>query len=236
MFAARRRRTVWLTVLVCISLVALASAGGAQARVLDAPLREVLPGQIAISASAGPGGSISPTGEVGVDPGASQDFTIAADTGHHIDDVVVDDVSQGAIGSYTFTTVDAAHTIAATFAIDTFTITATAGPNGSITPGTGSVAYGLEPGVTPSRPPPATTSHRLTVDGQPQTPQGSWLHVQQRRREPLRFPRAFAIDTFTITATAGANGSITPGTVLGRLRLEPDLHHHARHRLPHRFD
>ena len=56
------------------------------------------------------------------------------DTHHHVVDVVVDGVSQGAIGSYTFSNVTADHTISATFAVDTNTITASAGANGSVTP------------------------------------------------------------------------------------------------------
>ena len=43
-------------------------------------------------------------------------------------------VSVGAVTSYTFTNVLANHTISASFAINTFTITATAGTNGSIAP------------------------------------------------------------------------------------------------------
>ena len=49
-------------------------------------------------------------------------------------DVLVDGVSVGAVTSYTFTNVTANHTIAASFAINTYTITATAGANGTIEP------------------------------------------------------------------------------------------------------
>ena len=49
----------------------------------------------------------------------------------------------GAVTSYTFTNVIANHTISATFDIDTFTITASAGAGGSISPlGAVSVNYG----------------------------------------------------------------------------------------------
>ena len=41
-------------------------------------------------------------------------------------DVLVDGVSVGAVTSYTFTDVTADHTIAASFAINTYTITASA--------------------------------------------------------------------------------------------------------------
>ena len=95
-----------------------------------------------ISASAGANGAISPSGSVVVNYGGSQSFTITANTGYHIVDVVVDDVSQGAVSSYTFSNVQAAHSISASFAINTHDITVTQGANGVITPGTTTVNYG----------------------------------------------------------------------------------------------
>lgn len=68
-----------------------------------------------ITASAGAGGTISPSGAVGVAQGASQTFTIAANSGYTIASVVVDGASVGAVTTYTFTNVTAAHTIAASF-------------------------------------------------------------------------------------------------------------------------
>jgi hypothetical protein len=71
-----------------------------------------------ISATAGSGGSISPSGDVSVPSGADQTFTITANTGYHVTSVVVDGGPAGAIQSYTFYSVTFNHTIAATFAID----------------------------------------------------------------------------------------------------------------------
>ncbi|MGA3008589.1 MAG: hypothetical protein ABSE59_11930, partial [Opitutaceae bacterium] len=68
-----------------------------------------------ISASAGPGGSISPNGTVQVAQGASQLFTITANAGFSVSSVTVDGTSQGAVSSYTFTNVQASHTISAAF-------------------------------------------------------------------------------------------------------------------------
>ncbi len=68
-----------------------------------------------ITASAGSGGSISPSGTVKVNSGASQAFTIAPGTGYSITDVKVDGASVGAVSTYTFSNVVAAHTIAASF-------------------------------------------------------------------------------------------------------------------------
>ena len=77
-----------------------------------------------ITASAGSNGTISPSGAVSVNYGANQTFTITPAANYHVADVLVDGVSVGAVTSYTFTNVTANHTIAATFAIDTHTITA----------------------------------------------------------------------------------------------------------------
>jgi hypothetical protein len=96
-----------------------------------------------------------------VNSGANQSFTIAPSAGYHILNVLVDGVSAGAVTSYTFTNVTAVHTIAATFAINTFTITASAGANGTITPtGSVSVNYGANQSFTIA---PSTGYHILNV-------------------------------------------------------------------------
>jgi len=92
--------------------------------------------QFAITSSAGANGSISPLGSTLVDYGGSQAYAITPATGYHVADVLVDGGSVGAVTAYTFTNVTATHTIAATFAPNTYTITPTAGANGTITPGT----------------------------------------------------------------------------------------------------
>jgi hypothetical protein len=73
----------------------------------------------AITASAGTGGSITPSGSLSVDQGGSQSFTIAASAGYIIKDVTVDGVSKGAITSYTFSNVQAGHSISAGFSVTT---------------------------------------------------------------------------------------------------------------------
>ena len=61
-------------------------------------------------------GSIAPSGQVTVAPGADQTFTITPDAGYKVADVLVDGSSVGAVTSYTFRAVTAPHTIAASFA------------------------------------------------------------------------------------------------------------------------
>ncbi|HQQ13020.1 MAG TPA: hypothetical protein PK855_07650, partial [Bacteroidales bacterium] len=77
------------------------------------------PTQYTITASAGPNGSISPSGNVSVTEGGNKTFYIYPSYGYSIQDVVVDGISQGALTSYTFTNVVTNHTIQATFQIKT---------------------------------------------------------------------------------------------------------------------
>jgi hypothetical protein len=96
-----------------------------------------------IAATAGANGSITPSGSTSVVHGGSQTYTIAADSGYHIAGVLVNGVSVGAVSSYTFSQVGASQTISAAFALNTYTLSATAGANGSITPsGSTSVVHG----------------------------------------------------------------------------------------------
>lgn len=68
-----------------------------------------------ITASAGEGGSISPSGSVSVAAGADKTFTFTPDEGNRVADVIVDGESLGALGSYTFEDVRADHTIKVVF-------------------------------------------------------------------------------------------------------------------------
>ncbi|MBN2418393.1 MAG: transglutaminase family protein [Deltaproteobacteria bacterium] len=68
-----------------------------------------------ITASSNTGGSILPGGTVGVVDGTSQTFSIKPKYGYQITDVMVDDASQGAISSYTFSDISANHTITVQF-------------------------------------------------------------------------------------------------------------------------
>jgi hypothetical protein len=70
-----------------------------------------------ITANAGPGGTITPAGEISVNAGTNQAFTISPGTGYRILDVQVDGVSVGARSSYTFHNLSANHFIRATFEI-----------------------------------------------------------------------------------------------------------------------
>jgi hypothetical protein len=122
-----------------------------------------------IGASAGAGGSISPSGSVNVTQGTNQGFTITPASCRHIADVLVDGVSVGATTSHTFTNVQANHTIAASFAADgPYQITASAGPGGSVKPsGAISVACGDTQTVLITPASSCQVIAGVTVDGIP---------------------------------------------------------------------
>ena len=97
-----------------------------------------------ITATAGTGGSISPSGVATVARDATPTYTITADIGYDIADVVLDGTTHlGAVNTYTFSAVTANRTIAATLVeVSPHTITASADTHGSISPsGTASVAH-----------------------------------------------------------------------------------------------
>jgi hypothetical protein len=87
-----------------------------------------------IKARADSGGEISPSGDVRVEKGNSQTFTITPDQGFTINDVIVDKRSVGAVSTYTFENVQSNHEIRATFSSSTITITAEADKGGEILP------------------------------------------------------------------------------------------------------
>ena len=108
-----------------------------------------------LTASAGSGGTISPSGTFFQSQGASQTFTITPSAGYTIAGLQVDGNSVPAASSYTFSNIAANHTISATFAasVTNYTITASAGANGTISPsGAVSVSSGeARPSILPRR-------------------------------------------------------------------------------------
>ncbi|MBI5022440.1 MAG: right-handed parallel beta-helix repeat-containing protein [Ignavibacteriales bacterium] len=92
-----------------------------------------IPPTYIINATAGAGGIISPSGILTFDEGENQTFTVTPDPHYHIDTVIVDNVSVGAVPSYTFTNIVTDHTIRAVFGIDLFSVTVNSVGNGSVT-------------------------------------------------------------------------------------------------------
>ena len=100
--------------------------------------REIInPTYYTLSVISGSGGSITPSGSVLVEQGGNQIFTITPNIGYEINQVLVDGTNNTtavSTGEYTFTNITANHTISVSFKQKQYTIIASAGIGGSISP------------------------------------------------------------------------------------------------------
>jgi hypothetical protein len=150
-------------------------------------------------------GQISPDGAVSVVCGSDQTFTLTPDDCYHVLDIVVDGVHVGPAASYTFTNVQANHTIEAYFAIDTYSIAATSGPNGTIDPiGILSVDCGGSQTYTFIADPCYILAD-VIVDGVSQGPVGSYTFTNVTANHSIHV--TWTLATYTITATASAGSA-----------------------------
>jgi len=94
-----------------------------------------------ITATAGANGTISPNGAVSVTAGGSKTFTISPSSGYVIDTLTVDGLEVTAATSYTFSDVNANHTIEATFKQESQTPVVTV-PSITTQPGNATVKVG----------------------------------------------------------------------------------------------
>jgi hypothetical protein len=92
------------------------------------------PTSFSIVSSAGANGVISPNGTTTVPQGNNQTYTITPNTNYKIASLTIDGTSTTATSTYTFTNVQANHTISATFTPITYSIFSSAGTYGSISP------------------------------------------------------------------------------------------------------
>jgi len=88
-----------------------------------------------ISASAGPGGSIAPQGNVPTAQGGDITFTIVPDAGYSVAEVLVDARAADITTTYTFSNVGSNHSIAIEFAPNQFPPTAEVGPDQEVVEG-----------------------------------------------------------------------------------------------------
>ncbi|MEK7263835.1 MAG: T9SS type A sorting domain-containing protein [Bacteroidota bacterium] len=181
---------------------------------LSADLRNItFPPTYTISATAGANGSIAPSGSIVVESGASQSFSITANQGYSVDSVLVDGVFVGSLASYSFTNVTSNHTITAKFKIYIYTITATAGSNGTVTPsGNISVTHGSNQQFTIAANPEYAIDS-VFVDGVFVGALTSYTFTNVTANHSIT--AKFKFNIYTITASAESNGAIAPsGNVL----------------------
>jgi hypothetical protein len=143
-----------------------------------------------ITASVGSHGSITPSRAIIVSYGANQTFIITPDAHYHVADVLVDNVSVGAVTSYTFYDVTGNHTISASFAIDTFTITVTSA-HGSPT-ASALVNAGDSFNASVTSPESARTGHKwictgYSIDGEPVVSGTNYLFTNVQSNHTITF-------------------------------------------------
>jgi alpha-tubulin suppressor-like RCC1 family protein len=190
------------------ALISLASGDPTQPTAqVSLSASSVAPFTVSTSVSPAGGGTISPAGPVLALPGSSPSFAIAANAGFHITDVTVNGVSHGAVSSIILASINANTSIAATFALNPHTVTLQAGPNGSIS-GPTSVNQNDTPSYSVI---PATGFHvvSVTVNGAPQSLDANNAFSLPAVTANVTIAASFAINSYNVTLTPGANGNIT---------------------------
>ena len=159
-----------------------------------------------ITATANEGGSITPAGETSVTCNGTQSYSITATAGYYVDDVLVDGASVGVVNNYVFSGVTEDHTIEVVFAATdslTYTITATAGANGTITPaGATTVNHGasITYVITPDE---YYTIDQVIIDG----------NVLPTPVHTYTFSNVTADHTIDVTFVADEVGCVAPGII-----------------------
>jgi len=160
-----------------------------------------------IKATAGTGGTISPSGDVRVEKGEDQTFRIYPDPGFIIEDVFIDGSSVGAVSVYTFEDVRREHTIHATFSPTVLFITAEADKGGEIYP-EGKIMVDIGDDQTFNIVPNEDRMVKeVKVDDESVGALTSYTfyNVSEDHKIKATFTKAFII-----TPLAGTNGSIEP--------------------------
>jgi hypothetical protein len=146
-------------------------------------------------------------------------------------DALVDGSSVGAVTSYTFTDVQADHTIEASFTLNTYTISASvSGGNGTIDPASQSVDYDgtATIDITPDV---GYYIDTITDNDVPQPIANPY--VINNIKEDHAVVVTFALGTYNVDATVdGGNGSVDPATQAvdydgtATIDITPDAHYH----------
>lgn len=182
-----------------------------------------------ITAAAGAGGSISLSGSVRIMEGEDTSFTFTPNTGYQIDSVVVNGASVGSPASYTFSSVDSNGTITVYFRLIEYTITASAGDNGSISPsGQVSIAYGTDTTFT-MNPAVGFEVEDVLVNGESVGAVSTYLFSGVKGDSTISV--TYRVARYSLIASASTYGSISPAGTLTVLHgadtsftITPDAH------------
>jgi hypothetical protein len=161
-----------------------------------------------VTPSAGANGTITPATAQTIGSGATTAFTVTPSAGYTAS---VGGTCGGALVGNTYTTnaITANCTVAATFTQVTYTVTPSAGANGSITPAT---AQTIGSGATTAFTITPSAGYSASAGG---TCGGALVgntYTTNAITANCTVAATFTQVTYTVTPSAGANGSITPAT------------------------
>jgi subtilase family serine protease len=164
------------------------------------------------SVTNGTGGAVTPS-TTSVVSGGSATLTIVPVVGYHLFTLTDNgaDVTASVVNStYTITNITTAHTIVATFAINTYSVNASVSTgNGSITPTGTEINYGSNVVLTIT---PAAGYHLMTLTDNSVDVTSSVSGANYTITDvtgPHTVVAAFVINTYSVNAVSDGNGSIT---------------------------
>ncbi len=159
-----------------------------------------------VTASAGAGGGISPSGTITANHGATPAFTVTPNPGYHI--AGVNGTCGGSLNGNTYTTnaVTGNCAVQANFAINAYTVNASAGAGGSISPsGAITVNHGGTPIFTVT---PNPGYHIVGVNGTCGGSLNGNTYTTNSVTGNCTVQASFAINEYTVSTAAGQGGGI----------------------------
>jgi thermitase len=159
-------------------------------------------------ATAGANGSITCSGSGTRAPcGETWIYTFVPNTGYEIDNVIIDGISRGPITDYTFTNISANHTISATFKLPgSYYTLITNAINGSVSRSPAGTSYYHGTLVSLTANPNAGYNFTGWSGDLTGTTNPATISMNTHKTVTANF----AVKTYTITASSGANGTVTP--------------------------
>ena len=168
-----------------------------------------------ITAVAGDNGDISPAGEVVVEYGSRQMFSMIPDDGCYVLDVLINGSSAGPVMEHEFADVDSDHIIEVLFALTDHTISAVSGDNGSISPsGDIAVQHGSDQ-TFEIKPDEGYHIADVIVDGSSVGARMAYAFTDVTEDHWIQ--PAFEKNVYTISVSASGYGTISPA---GKVTVE----------------
>ena len=165
-----------------------------------------------ITASSNTGGAITPSGTNLQYPyNSSPTFSMNANSGYYLGDVIVNGASVGITNPYTFNQINSNKTIQAKYNQIMYNITVTQASNGVISPGTQQVAWGSTPTYT-FTPSSGYVVQNVLVSGVSKGAISSYTFAPVTSDQTLT--GSFVIKAYYISANASAGGSINPSGIV----------------------